>query len=742
MSSGGVIGDTEKDVGIPFLRRADLVIRRSDTSGHSCWTIKDPVTLAFFQLREEEYFIFNSLTDGATVQSIVSAFEKVFAPTKLSLGRLDQYIRSLSAMGLVVNRFGDRARLIAKNQHDRRKAWIASLSNPLVVRWRGINPTWLIDRVYPLVRWCFTRTFVFASLATVLVSFVWLVVHFEEVSVRLPALSSLVSLHNMVWIAAAIGIAKVLHEFGHALTCKHFGGQCREMGIMLLVFTPCLYCNVSDAWLMNNRWHRIAISGAGIFIELLLAAIASLLWWNSEPGVLNSICMNMMIVCSVNTVLFNGNPLLKYDGYYVLTDLIGIPNLAAQSKNRLVDSIMTLMCGVRVANERLFPSRGRTALAIFGAASVTYRWFVLVLILWTLHQILQPLGLVAVAQLITASCVLTYLIASFRSARIFLRKLSRFSINRVRLAVCCALIGYVMFTIWTLPVSRTVSAPAMVKPAEATYVYVEEKGRIAENQHERPSCGDVVAENDVLVQLESSTLSHQVLQLRERIELLRLRISTIEKMQVNRGQPNENLPALKKLSESLQEQMDRFRSRYEKLTVRAPVAGVVLPDAWRARTVSRYQLGQWEGSPVEKQSTGATLDRGATYCLIGDPNSLSATLLVDESEIESVRVGQAVRLWIREQPSEVIMGRVIGVSAAEAEGGPEALVAKDDIKLIDDGNGTTRLASTSFNVRVSLELISTAIPVRSTGWAKIEISPATIGQRIKRYLLNTFRLSP
>ena len=122
-------------------------------------------------------------------------------------------------------------------------------------------------------------------------------------------------------------MTKVLHEFGHGLSCKHFGGECHEMGVMILVLTPCLYCNVSDSWMLPNKWHRAAIGAAGMYVEVVLASICTFIWWFTEPGLFNYLCLNVMFICSVSTVMFNANPLLRYDGYYILADILEIPNL-------------------------------------------------------------------------------------------------------------------------------------------------------------------------------------------------------------------------------------------------------------------------------------------------------------------------------------------------------------------------------------------------------------------------------
>ena len=729
------------ETALPFLRRPDLVIRKLNIGSRVQWTVKDPVSLRFFQLREEEYFVFSRLTSDATVETLVSSFDKLFAPARLSLPRLDSYLRTLLAMGLIIDRSSDGSDLLAHGDRMRRANFLASIGNPLVVRWRGFNPRLLIDALYPLVRWCYTATFVVAAIALMLMAVFWMTIHHEDVVARLPTVSAFVSVHNLVWIGAAICVAKVLHELGHALTCKHFGGECREMGLMLLVFTPCLYCNVSDAWLMNNRWHRIAISGAGIFVESLLATAACFLWWFSEPGVLNTICMNMMIVCSMNTLVFNGNPLLKYDGYYVLSDLVQVPNLTTRSRSRVVDLIMRWTCGVRFVNPRTLPGRGDFWLVLYGIASFLYRWFVFVLILWGLHVLLRPMGLVAVAQAISVAALTTFVIAGMRSFRMTARRLRSLPTNKLRIAFAAALVYFAATALWSYPIPRYVSAPVVIEPTGAATVYVEEAGRLPRSDDTRPSSGDSVKAGDILAVLENPDLSRDVLELRERIEVLRLRIETMESGELQKGRANENLPASRELLASLENQMSNFRERYEKLTLRAPVGGVLIGDPWRPETNDPIRLERWTGTPLSETSVGGTLQRGTVYCSIGDPEKLSATVVVEESDIELVEVGQSARVWLRENPGVVASGSVAEISRVEIEQAPNSLVNKEDVALINDPDGQQRMAAVSFNVRIPLAETDDAIPVRATGWAKIEVPSITLGQRIKRYLLSTFRLS-
>ena len=148
---------------------------------------------------------------------------------------------------------------------------------------------------------------------------------------------------------------KIIHEFGHGLTAKHFGGEVHEMGILFLVLTPALYCDVTDSWLLPNKWKRIWISAAGIYVECFLASIATFVWWYSTPGLLNSLAMATMFICSVNTIMFNANPLLRYDGYYVMADWLEIPNLRIKSTQFFAYLIQEKVLGLEIPVQSYLP---------------------------------------------------------------------------------------------------------------------------------------------------------------------------------------------------------------------------------------------------------------------------------------------------------------------------------------------------------------------------------------------------
>src|SRR5262249_49322997 len=140
-------------------------------------------------------------------------------------------------------------------------------------------------------------------------------VRFDEVRQRVPAFYELLQNNSWVAICVAIAAAKTLHELGHALACHHFGGECHEIGVALMMFSPSMYCDVSDAGRLPSRAARVAVGGAGMFVELILSAMAFCLWWNTREGLVHQLTWIVFFVTNVSVVAFNLNPLLRLDGY-------------------------------------------------------------------------------------------------------------------------------------------------------------------------------------------------------------------------------------------------------------------------------------------------------------------------------------------------------------------------------------------------------------------------------------------
>jgi putative peptide zinc metalloprotease protein len=202
-------------------------------------------------------------------------------------------------------------------------------------------------------------------------------------------------------------IIKFIHECGHAFMCRRFGGEVHEMGIMFLVFVPTPYVDASTAWAFPSRWARMAVGAGGMIVELFVAALMCFVWVKTTPGIpiwgipVHEVCSYVIFIASITTVIFNANPLLRYDGYYMLSDFLEIPNLQMRSREYLFGLIKRHVWRLKL-QQPLPPPGQRVLLLIYGILSGIYRVFVgVAIILMVMYQIPILGALMAIGGLIT-----------------------------------------------------------------------------------------------------------------------------------------------------------------------------------------------------------------------------------------------------------------------------------------------------------------------------------------------------
>ncbi len=206
---------------------------------------------------------------------------------------------------------------------------INKLRNPIALRMPLFDPDRWLTLTMPLVRPLFTVYGLLAWLALVGTGVVLAVMHWPELTS--DASDRLLSAGNVALILAIYPLIKLIHEAGHAYAAKAWGGAVHEVGIMLLVLIPAPYVDASSSTAFRERGRRMVVSSAGIMVEFALAAGAMIFWVNAEPGLARAAAFNVMLIGSISTLLFNGNPLLRFDGYYILSDLLEIPNLGTRA---------------------------------------------------------------------------------------------------------------------------------------------------------------------------------------------------------------------------------------------------------------------------------------------------------------------------------------------------------------------------------------------------------------------------
>ncbi|MCD6304654.1 MAG: hypothetical protein J7M21_06800, partial [Planctomycetes bacterium] len=401
---------------------------------------------------------------------------------------------------------------------------------------------------------------------------------------------AVLDVENLPFLYLSFVIIKVAHEFGHAFMCKTFGrrtgtgGEVHVMGVMFLVFTPLPYVDASSAWAFRSRRQRILVGLGGMLIELGLAAVAAIVWANVSPGTLRTICYNAMFVASVSTVLFNANPLLRYDGYYILSDILEIPNLAQRSKQYIYYLVKKYIWNVRQARDPGH-TRGEKAWFIFyGVASTIYRVFICIRILLFVASKLFMVGVI----LAIAAAVAWVLVPLGRFVHYLFTSGELMRVRGRAMATTGLTVGLIVVGVGLVPYPDRFRIEGVVEPARLQVVHTAADGFVRTVLS--PSA-EVSPDGPPLLTAASADLDAQLAELqaqRRQLEARRRLAQTKEQAsaQILAGQ-----------IAALDDKIDQLRRRRDALTVRAAFTG------------------QWISPHVERLK-GAYLRRGRQVGLL------------------------------------------------------------------------------------------------------------------------------
>src|SRR3954453_12391408 len=494
---------------LPIRKRPDLKARQQRYQGRLYWVVKDPVGLQYYRFEEEEYAILQMLDGESSLDEIAERFEREFPPQTIRTEELQQFIGMLHRSGLVITDApGQGQQLVKRRAEKTKQERLPTPTNILSLRFKGVGPERFFNFIYPYIRWFFSVPAMLVCITIGLSALTLIVVQFDFFHSRLPDFHSFFKAQNWLWLGLTLCITKILHEFGHGLSCKHFGGECHEIGVMFLVLTPCLYCNVSDSWMLPNRWHRAAIGAAGMYVELILASICTFIWWFTSPGPVNYICLNVMFISSVSTLMFNANPLLRYDGYYILSDILEIPNLRQKASKILNRKLGAWCLGLEKPEDLLLPQRKQWLFATYTIASAIYRWVVTFSILYFLNRVFQPYGLKVLGQAIALGSIYGLIIQPMWNVYKFFSVPGRLGkVKSLRIYATLSVITAAIVGIGFLPLPSHVYCPLEVQARGADSVYVSVDGILEKTF---VGAGDVVTKGQLLAQLKSIDVDIQI----------------------------------------------------------------------------------------------------------------------------------------------------------------------------------------------------------------------------------------
>jgi putative peptide zinc metalloprotease protein len=338
MSDDDYIGRTFSDswhrvAKVRVALRASVRAHRQMFRGQEWMVLRDALTTDWFRITSEAWRFVSRLSTRRTVEEVWMEMVERDTDAALSQEEVVQLLGHLNLSNLLVfDRSGAGASLFERYKkrtaRERRALWMGFLS----IRIPLIDPDRALRLALPLIRLCLSPMGALIYLLLLAVAGKTLIDHSEAL---FSQGAGLLAPSNLGLLYVGFIIAKVIHELGHAAVCRYFGGEVHKFGVMLLIFAPLPYVDATASWGFRKRGERLLTGSAGVLAELAVAAVAALIWAHTAPGAINAIAYNVIFVASVSSLLFNLNPLLRFDGYHMLVDLIDIPNLFQRSREQL-----------------------------------------------------------------------------------------------------------------------------------------------------------------------------------------------------------------------------------------------------------------------------------------------------------------------------------------------------------------------------------------------------------------------
>lgn len=616
--------------------RGDLVISPQRYAGVHTYVIKDPVGLRYWHFPEKEYFLIRRLDGRTTLEEVQQQFEENYRPERMSLEDLEAFGQQLITSGLVLNdspQLGQQ--FFDRRQKQRRGQLLRTLTNILYIRIPLVDPDRFLTGMLHYLRWMFTIWFLLASAAVLAAALLLVTIHFDEVRARLPDYQKLLSPRNLLTMWLVLGGVKVIHELGHGLSCKAFGGEVHDLGGLLLCFSPAMYCDVSDSWTLPSKWRRMIISGAGIYVELMLAALATFVWWNTTSShFVNHFALSLMIVCSFSTLVVNANPLMRYDGYYLLADWLEIPNLS-QRTNQYAQRLFQEYClGIDQPEEAYLPPWRQAFFAAYAVASYVCRWTMTFGILWFVSQFLKPYKMETLGVLLAGAAGGLMLGRPLYQLAMNLHKRGGLPDMKLRrVATTCAVLGLFLsvFFLVPLPVAQ-VRQPGLVqvRSEAVTAIHVPavigmgRSSSVLERLHVQD--GQHVVKGYVLAEFRNPELDLELEQVRTQYGLEEAKLRALQEMsnetkdETEQGRLRTEVAHVQGERDRLAERARIHESMRRQLILRAPRSGTVLSPP-RIDDVGR----QWD------------LERTEPFCNIGEPNRLRLLVPVSTADYKLLR---------------------------------------------------------------------------------------------------------
>ena len=553
--------------------------------GASC-VIEDTATSRFFRVGVEELRFFRSLDGSRTVASILAGLARDRGGDSFTEQEALQMLRWLKDSDLLAVESGRAEGAEA----GARRAWRSAVTwlNPLVVRVPLCRPDRFFHLAARMLRPLLGRAGFAIWLAAVLMGVSQVADGWARFS---RGFDGIIARDNWLWLGAVWVGMKVFHECGHGVFCRHFGARVREAGAIFVVFVPMGYVDATASLGIASRWRRIAVSCAGMYVEFFLAAVAAMIWSATPDGRAATVLHNAVVMGSVVTFFFNANPLMRFDGYFIASDLLGIPNLATRGRAWFTQAASWLIVGGQRLRPAVPASREEWFVALHGCAAWAWQCVVIAGLMLGASVLFRGGGL-----LLALLAGLVWVMAPLAK---FVRQLALHARGRAgRVCVRISFTAALTLGLFLAPYRKVVIAPGVVEFGDTRIVRAECPGFVAAI-HVRD--GDAVAAGALLVELRNEEAVAALEKSRRELAAQELRA----RVAYTRNDVAEYQAEFAR-AEALRKTLAEHESYTATLRITSPIAGRVhardlarTTGAWFGRGAEILQVGESAGREVK-----------------------------------------------------------------------------------------------------------------------------------------------
>ncbi len=624
---------------LPALRN-DLIIKEQIVRQEKTFIFKDPAKQSYYRFDEEEYYVFSQLDGEKSAEEIAKAYNEQF-DDDLTAKDIQDFIASVRSMDLFERSEQEQnIYLFEKLKEQRRSRIIQAQGSAFYFRLKMWDPERFFNLVVPYIHWIWSRPFVLLMNLFLLSGVMALIMNGKEVKLGLNNILDFMNkdVSSLFFLWATVMGTIMIHEMGHGLTCKRFGGECHEIGFLFMFFNPCMYANVNDAWLFENKNHRLYVTFAGCYVEFLLGVASIYIWMFTQPGsMINTITFQIVVVAFFSAIFMNFNPLMKFDGYFALSDFLEVPNLRDRSKEYVKYLIQTKI--FRLNREHDYISkREHWIFIVYGSLMIIYLFNVMLGLGFMVGTMaIQKLGKtvgIPLAIFVIYKLQWRYVTGLIGFIRVVMTEHETYFKKKMVRFFGVVLAFLIVVAFFLLPVTQRHELTGILEPEYNAILRSLADGYVVKL---RDANQLVFQKGEVMIRLENNDLDQQV-----KNHFIDKRKNDMLQQQAIVEENMAEYHKLVKLGAKMAETSRDFERQKNNLTVIAPFTGML-----------EEKLDTLEYTFVSK---GQELGR------LIDIRSYQANFDILERDLEGIEPGTTGYLSLKAQPWKLFQGNVTRVS--------------------------------------------------------------------------------